>query len=302
MTGRPLDTRKPPPHIAPMKEDRREGTTRRFDEWVGRTRSVDDVLTAFPAHAMEAVLDRLPDDVEVGAPLRSGRHWLYFNRATRASDLGPDGHDRRGGFLPPVPLARRMWAGGRLDFRDPLRLGEEATRRSTILSVDEKEGRSGALVFVTVQHEVSTSRGVAVLEEQDLVYRSERAAGSPIPPGPPPPTDARPLSTFTTDPVALFRFSALTFNGHRIHYDHPYATQTEDYPGLVAHAPLLALLLLDAASTRGSIATFSYRAVTPAFCGEDIVLLGRDRGGASEFWATTAERGISMSATAEWRS
>jgi len=283
-----------------------------FDEWVGRTRSDHDLITPFPISAMTAVMERGASGPETGhltagAPVPPGWHWLFFKRAAHRADLGEDGHERRGGFLPPLPQPRRMWAGGRLRFGEPLRLGDTATRRSKILSVEEKTGRSGALVFVTVEHEVSTVRGVAVLEEQDLVYRGERDAGSPIPAGPPPPEDGHGIATFQTDPVTLFRFSALTFNGHRIHYDHPYATGIEGYPGLVVHGPLLALLLLDAASDRaaaaeqqGAMTNFSYRAVAPVFCGEEIVLLGKADGEETGLWAATSERGVAMTATAAW--
>ena len=276
-------------------------------DWVGRARSGEDLLSPFPARAMRALLDRPATDLLPGAPLPCGWHWLYFHRAARASELGADGHERRGSFLPPVPLPRRMWAGGRVRFPGTLRLGEEGTRRSTIQSVKEKLGRTGPLVFVTVQHEVTGADGVAVIEEQDLVYGVARIPGAPLPVGSPVPEEARPLGTFTADEVALFRFSALTFNGHRIHYDHPYATETEGYPGLVVHGPLLALLLLDAAdgerarADEGARLTgFTYRAVSPAFCGEEITLSGRHVDGGIEVFAGTTNRGTCMTAMAEW--
>ena len=278
-----------------------------FDDWVGRTRADEDIVTPFPVRAMAAVLDREAGNLAPGAPVPPGWHWLFFKRAARSANLGRDGHELRGGFLPPLTQPRRMWAGGRLRFGERLRVGDTATRRSTILSIEEKVGRSGALVFVTVEHEVRGGGGLAVVEEQDLVYRSARDAGAPTPSGPPPPGEAHRIAAFQTDAVTLFRFSALTFNGHRIHYDHPYATDTEGYPGLVVHGPLLALLLLDAASTHttqsdkgGSMTSFSYRAVTPAFCDEEVELLGRDHGGTTQLWAATRERGVAMTATAAW--
>jgi 3-methylfumaryl-CoA hydratase len=279
-----------------------------LDTWVGRERTCSERLGLFPARALAALLDRPGDGLVAGSSLPSGWHWLYFHEPTRASDLGPDGHERRGDFLPPVPLPRRMWAGGRIRFGNALRLESEATRCSTIRAVQRKEGRSGPLVFVTVGHEVSDDAGVAIQEEQDLVYRSAPARGvdGPAPASAPPPSDAQPVGTFATDPVGLFRFSALTFNGHRIHYDHPFATDTEGYPGVVVHGPLLALLLLDAACARVAlsdtvIATFSYRALAPVFCGETVTISMREAavgGGSLELWAST-ERGSAMAATVE---
>ena len=276
--------------------DREDLTT-----WVGRTRDEEDVLGLFPARGMAALLDRDAGSMVDGTPLPAGWHWLYFRPVVAAGSLGPDGHERRGSFLPPVPLERRMWAGGRLRFNQPLVLGESASRRSTIASVVEKEGRSGPLVFVTVKHEVRSERGLAVEEEQDLVYRNagSRAAA---PQGEPPSEAGDWTDAFTAGSVDLFRFSALTFNGHRIHYDHPYATGEEGYPGLVVHGPLIAMLLLDAATRREGVAPgrFDDRAVGPVFAAEEIHLAGRREGSETRLWAATAERGIAMNATADW--
>ncbi|MEZ4416393.1 MAG: MaoC family dehydratase N-terminal domain-containing protein [Gemmatimonadota bacterium] len=281
-------------------------------DWIGRTRSSTDLLAPFPARAMCALLDRDPAALDTGAALPDGWHWLYFHEPAPSSALGADGHERRGDFLPPVPLPRRMWAGGRLQFGPPLRLGQMAWRRSTIQTVEEKIGRSGPLVFVTVGHEVSVAEGPSVREEQDLVYRDP--VPGEVPPRAPaggaaPPADARSIGSFATDPVALFRFSALTFNGHRIHYDQPYATGVEGYPGLVVHGPLLALLLLDGArrvarqtSATATVTRFSYRALSPVFCGERVLLHAREMDGDShtlELWAGT-DRSSAMAATAEF--
>ncbi len=295
-----------------------------LDAWVGRTRRQRDTLGVFPARAMAALLDEPPDGLAVGASLSPGWHWLYFNRAVRRSGLGSDGHERRGGFLPPVPLPRRMWAGGRLRFGAPLSLGDDVTRTSTVLAVEEKEGGRGPLVIVTVEHRIENGLGGSVVEEQDLVYLGKRGSGDAVVRGPDAPEGAHAVGGFRTDPVTLFHFSALTYNGHRIHYDHPYATETEGYPGLVVHGPLLALLLLRAAtSVRGTGAaagnptSFSYRAMSPVFCGEEILISTGEADGpdghaggaagaarparASAFWAATAARGVAMTATAEWR-
>ncbi|MCH7891643.1 MAG: MaoC family dehydratase N-terminal domain-containing protein [Gemmatimonadetes bacterium] len=259
---------------------------------------------------MSAVLDRPPEALGPGSPLPLAWHWLYFKPATRRSALGPDGHERRGDFLPPVPLPRRMWAGGRLRFLGTLRLGEAVQRRSTIATVRSKEGRSGPLVFVTVRHEIANEAGVAIEEDQDLVYRDGSGAGGGPPK--PPPEAAEWSESFMADAVTLFRFSALTFNSHRIHYDHRYVTEVEGYPDLVVHGPLIALLLLDAGSRRlegstgGSLAgstggspdSFSYRAVSPLFCGEEFTIAGRaNPEGQTEVWAAHPERGLAMRAT-----
>ncbi len=285
-------------------------------DWVGRTREQRDRLETFPARAMAGLLDGPPDGLGPGAALPPGWHWLYFNHPVRSSELGPDGHERRGGFLPPVPLPRRMWAGGRLRLGRPLRLGDDVTRTSKILTINEKEGSSGPLVFVTVEHRIENGRGGSIREEQDLVYVGERRAADPTSSGSTAPPGARVLDRLTTDPVVLFRFSALTYNGHRIHYDHPYATGTEGYPGLVVHGPLLALLLLRAADGAGPdkdarLAAFSYRAVAPVFCDEEILLMAGDSRAeddssatpapvAVDLWASTEERGVAMKATVEW--
>lgn len=244
--------------------------------WVGRTRQVVERLHPFPAQAFAALLDRDPATTSTGGLLPPGWHWLYFHSPTRTSELGADGHERRGAFLPPVPLPRRMWAGGRLEFLHPLPVGVDAERHSTITAIEEKDGRSGPLVFVTVTHEVRVDGTVAVREEQDLVYRQPPP---PVPAAPGTPyadlSSLRVLQRFPTDPVTLFRFSALTYNGHRIHYDHPYATSVEGYPDLVVHGPLLALLLLDAADREArprGLARFAYRGLAPIFCGEEVVI------------------------------
>ncbi len=281
-----------------------------LESWIGNERVDEDVLTLAPARGMSAVLDRPPEALGPGSPLPLAWHWLYFKPATRRSSLGPDGHERRGDFLPPILLPRRMWAGGRLRFLGTLRLGEPVHRRSTIATVRSKEGRSGPLVFVTVRHEIANEAGVAIEEEQDLVYRDGSGAWGGPPK--PPPEAAEWSESFLADAVTLFRFSALTFNSHRIHYDHRYVTEVEGYPDLVVHGPLIALLLLDAGSrrlsgstggsTRGSMGglpdPFSYRAVSPLFCGEEFRIAGRaNPDGQTEVWAAHPERGLAMRAT-----
>jgi 3-methylfumaryl-CoA hydratase len=230
--------------------------------WIGQEMSAEDVITPRLAAGLAATLnhDCAPALGEV-AP--AAIHWCLAPPTEPMHALGPDGHPARGGFLPPVPLPRRMWAGGALEFGAPLRVGDRVTMRSRVAEVTAKTGRSGALVFVTVMHEVSGPAGHALTERQDIVYRGEGAlAATPAPPdGEPTPTRA-----LIADPVLLFRYSALTFNSHRIHYDQPYATKVEGYAGLVVHGPLQATLMLDLAREKAAgrrLARFTFRGVSP---------------------------------------
>lgn len=247
-----------------------------LDDWIGRTEVVEDVITSWPVDALQATFDLHDPAPRFGDPIPPMWHWLFFLSTTRRSSLGTDGHTKRGDFLPPVDLPRRMFAGGRTEFLAPLRVGQVARRTATVVNVEEKEGRSGRLVFVTARFEVATNDGLAVVEEQDLVYR-DVATGSQHPvPGTDPIPEAAWSQTITPDPTMLFRFSALTFNGHRIHYDHPYVTDVEGYPDLVVHGPMTALWLLglSQANDRRPVAGFSFRARSPLFCDGPIDLRG----------------------------
>jgi 3-methylfumaryl-CoA hydratase len=273
-----------------------------YSAWLGKERLENDVLGLFPARGMAALLDLDPEVMQPGVPLPLGWHWLYFKPVVRRSDLGDDGHERLGKFLPRIELPRRMWAGGVLTFVSELRLGDVVRRRSTIESIEEKTGRSGKLVFVTVRHRVETDRGLAVDEAQNLVYREAGSVASSPPAAP----EAAWSDPFSADSVTLFRFSALTFNGHRIHYDRPYATEVEGYPDLVVHGPLLALLLLGAAAHHGGRqpARFAYRGVSPVFAGEAFRLEGAaplpfGAAGETEAWVA-GPRGTIILATAGW--
>jgi len=240
-------------------------------KWVGRTESASDVVTPRLVASLLATLDR-DGAVADGVPAPPAIHWCLAPAIARRSALGPDGHPARGGFLPPVPLPRRMWAGGALEFLDTLRVGDRVTRRSRIEDVVAKDGRSGALCFVTVAHDYATERGLAIQERQDIVYRdaarsSEAAASvaaTAVPPRP-----ATWTRALRADAVMLFRYSALTFNGHRIHYDRGYCLEEEGYPGLVVHGPLQATLLIDLAATAlGAVPRrFEFRSVRPLFDG-----------------------------------
>jgi 3-methylfumaryl-CoA hydratase len=277
-----------------------------LQSWIGRTTVAEDDMSVAHARGLVALLDRDPETLAAGTPLPACWHWIYFRPTTPQSMLGPDGHARRGGFLPPIDLPRRMWVGGRFRFHAPLLLGEPAVRRSTITSVSAKSGRSGELVFVTIRHAIGAAGTVAFEEEQDLVFR-----GAP-PPGETPRSEPAPAppdwsERLTADPLMLFRFSALTYNGHRIHYDHPYATGVEGYPGLVVHGPLTALLLMDAAErhregSSGRLVGYQYRAMSPVFADEEITLAGTGYAdGSAQVWAA-GPRGLVMSATVEWES
>ena len=273
-----------------------------FRDWIGRAETRHDVVTAAPLAALAALLDRDDPMARAGDPAPPLAHWLYFASNYRQSEVGHDGHALRGGFLPPVPLPRRMWAGSRIEFPRPLRVGSEITRVSTIRDVAPKEGRSGPLVFVTVRHEVSDAGGLVVADEHDIVFRGESALAPVARASPRGEAWRREIHP---DPVLLFRYSAVTSNSHRIHYDHPYATRVEGYPGLVVHGPLIATLLIDLLRRNmpaAAVKTFAFRASKPlvdtaAFetCG-----LPDETGRAAKLWTRDAEGESTMEATATW--
>jgi 3-methylfumaryl-CoA hydratase len=275
--------------------------------WIGRqTRSLD-TAGAGPLRLLAATLGREFEGGEAAAvpPLW---HWLYFLSAQPPGDLGPDGHPRRGGFLPPVPLPRRMWAGSRLVWRRRLRVGETLERLSTIEDVALKQGRSGPLAFVTVRHEVRAPGDgePALVEHHDIVYRAASPAGAaPLAAEPSAATAAPWMRDLVPDAVLLFRYSALTFNGHRIHYDQPYATQDEGYPSLVVHGPLIATLLLDLMHRHTvdiDLRRFEFRALAPAFAGQQLMLRGAPAadGGCAQLWACNDHGHVLMRAQADF--
>ena len=274
----------------------------RLNEWIGRKESREDVAAAWPVEAMTATFDRRDRAPRPGDAIPPGWHWLYFLEAKPASELAADGHPRRGGFLPPVPLPRRMWAGGRLEFTRPLRVADALRRDSEIIAVEPKHGKSGSLVFVTVRHTVHAAGEVAVIEEHDIVYREAAR-----PTDPPPQPKAAPASAtwrreITPDPVLLFRFSALTFNGHRIHYDLDYVRNEERYPGLIVHGPMQTLLLLDLCrrSETRPVRKLDYRALHPVFHSERMTINGNpasDRSKA-ELWTANGAGSYAMTGTA----
>ena len=274
-----------------------------WQQWVGRTESRIDVVTATPVAALSATLDRDDPLPRAGDPLPPLWHWLYFLPLARQSEIGPDGHAKRGGFLPPVPLPRRMWAGSRVAFHQSLRIGETIERTSTIDSVTTKEGRTGPLVFVRVRHSIAGARGLAIVDEHDIVYRRMPEPGEK-PATPPRASDGATWTrTIRPDDVLLFRYSALTFNGHRIHYDRRYVTEVEGYPGLIVHGPLIATLLLDLVRRQRPDATvvrFSFRAVSPLFDIAAFTVNGSpsDGGQSVKLWAANADSGLAMEAIA----
>lgn len=272
-------------------------------QWIGRTSEASDIVTAQLVRGLRATLF-----LEIGAPKPGDAapftvHWCLGQPVYRMSELGSDGHPARGGFLPPVPLPRRMWAGGELEFLDPLRVGDEVTRTSRISDVTVKTGSTGTLCFVTVEHLNATARGVAIRERQDIVYR-EVAGGAPpaTKPAAPPPA-AHHSESHMADPVLLFRYSALTFNGHRIHYDRDYVTKVEGYPGLVFHGPMQAALLVEfAARLHGGTAPkkFSYRGVQPLFDGSEFSVNANETADGIELWTANAAALPTMKASAVW--
>ena len=273
--------------------------------WEGRTESVLDEVSAAPLRGLSALLDRddaLPTSGTAVPPLW---HWLYFLPQAPQSQIGVDGHPLRGGFLPPVPLPRRMWAGGRMQWQqdNPLRVGDAAQKRSRIVSVKHKSGRSGDLLFVEVEHAFHNAHGLCLTETHDIVYRAAAMPGEAQVPPTPAETDAPWQRAFVPDPVSLFRYSALTFNGHRIHYDRSYVTQAEGYPGLIVHGPLIATLLVDLVRRQvpaAGLVSFQFRAVRPTFDLRPLRLNGRPSadGTSIDLWACDHEGWLTMQATA----
>lgn len=271
-------------------------------DWIGRSQTIADVITPAPYAALSATLDRDPARPPHGTPLPPLWHWLYFLPIVQRAELGPDGHEKRGGFLPPVPLPRRMWAGGQLEFLKPVVIGDQATLTSTVERVEEKIGRSGRLIFVTVRHVVRLNHEDCIREHQDLVYREHARPGEPAPPPKPAPATSAWEKTWQPDDVLLFRYSALTFNAHRIHYDRRYVTEQEGYPGLVVHGPLIATLLLDLLRwnlPHARVIRFQFRALRPLFDPHPFSVCGEPAGNTVHLWAKDHQSALAMEATAE---
>jgi 3-methylfumaryl-CoA hydratase len=271
-------------------------------QWIGRSNEASDVVTAQLVRGLRATLF-----MEIGTPKPGDAapftaHWCLAQPVYPMSELGPDGHPTRGGFLPPVPLPRRMWAGGELEFFEPLRVGDEMTRTSRISDVTMKTGSTGVLCFVSVEHVVTTPRGKALRERQDIVYRDVSTGTVPAKASPSPPV-AQHRESHMADPVLLFRYSALTFNGHRIHYDRDYVTGVEGYPGLIFHGPLQAAFIVElAAKLHGGAAPkkFVYRGVQPLFEGGEFSVNANETGAGMELWTANSAGQPTMKGTATW--
>ncbi len=265
--------------------------------WIGTSMSAQDTLHPTPATAMAATLDR--SCPAIGDPLPPLWHWLYFLTMTPSAELSSDGHAGRGEFLPPINLPRRMWAGSRIQFHQPLLLGEAVRRDSQISNIVSKRGRSGDLAIVTVSHKIYGLGGLAISEEQDIVYREAPRADAAPAQLTPAPTEAQWSQPCIADPVLLFRYSALTFNAHRIHYDHRYATGIEAYPGLVVHGPLVLTLLVDSLLQEHPAAvvkTLTMRATRPLFEGRHFMLQGCLSADASQaqLWSLDDQGAVTM--------
>ncbi|MBO9651688.1 MAG: MaoC family dehydratase N-terminal domain-containing protein [Variovorax sp.] len=275
--------------------------------WIGRTETHEELMSPWTASAMAATVRNDGQAWQAGRALPPLWHWCYFLPIAPQNGLGPDGHPARGGFLPPVPLPRRMWAGSQLEFFEPLKLGTPTTKTSQVVDVNLKQGKGGALVFVKVQHEVHANGALLQREFHDIVYREapkSSAAGESAPPQTPP-ADAAWTVDHLPDAPLLFRYSALTFNSHRIHYDYPYVTQVEGYDDLIVHGPLIATLLLEAAQQNNpgrAVRAYSFKAVRPLTCGKPLRVRGHAAGadGSVTLWAEDGQGALLMQATARF--
>ncbi len=268
-------------------------------QWVGKSEMISDEVDLATCRRMEAMLDRDPE-LEKGRALPPLWHWLYFHQPARQGQLGRDGHPKKGGFLPPVQLPRRMWAGGRFEFLAPLPIGELANKTSTIKSVEAKAGRSGPLCFVTVEHRISCEGRDCLIEQHDIVYRSDPAPKQVQPRPPLARKNPQFSRKITPSPVMLFRYSALTFNGHRIHYDRDYCRDIEGYPGLVFHGPLTATLMLQLAMEHNGDKVperFEFRAISPLYDTASFELRGWVNGKTFTLEAVNPEGRLAMQAS-----
>jgi 3-methylfumaryl-CoA hydratase len=272
-------------------------------QWIGRATEASDIVTAQLVKGLRATLFQEIGEPKTGDAAPFTTHWCVAQPVFPMSQLGPDGHPARGGFLPPVPLPRRMWAGGELEFLDTLRVGDEATRSSRISDVTVKTGSTGALCFVSVEHLVKTARCTAIRERQDIVYRDVSGTPQAAPAKPAAPPVPQHRESHMADPVLLFRYSALTFNGHRIHYDRDYVTKVEGYPGLIFHGPLQATFMVElAAKLHGGKPPkkFSYRGLQPLFEGSEFSINANTTDNGMELWTANSAGQPTMKGTATW--
>lgn len=284
-----------------------------YSDWVGVQESRTDNIVLSPVQAILNVLDDVDTVLKDGDELPPLWHWFFFLPRAPMAQIGIDGHPRRGGFLPPITLPRRMFAGGRMKFYDSLIIGQSATRDGEVIAVQEKKGGTGALVFVTVRYRITQDGRLCVEEEQDIVYREPGEAAVPAPT----PAQGVPhntaidsgvvggegvwVKTIVPTPVLLFRFSAITFNSHRIHYDRPYAMREEHYPGLVVHGPLTATLLMDLVRRNAdrAVVSYTFRGRAPLFDNHPFHLVGHSSSNRVELEAQGPDGALCMMATAE---
>lgn len=270
--------------------------------WVGRTEEAEELIAPAPVQAVAATLDDPTTAFAAGSPLPPLWQWFFFLPRVPQSGLGPDGHPQRGGFMPPIELPRRMFAGARMRFPKPLVIGPPARRRSVIRDVSEKEGRTGKLAFVTVAHVIHQGGEICIEEEQDIVYREPgEPVAAPVPREFAPAPAGSWTRVITPDPTLLFRFSALTFNAHRIHYDRPYATAVEGYPGLVVQGPLTAVLLMELVRSHAhrAVTAFTFRGQAPLFDIAPFRLIGTPAGDRVLLEAQGPDGKTAMTATAD---
>lgn len=274
-------------------------------DWISRSETVEDLATARPVHLYAALRDRsdIPKEGDAIGPMG---HWFFFKPVVPASKIGPDGHPQRGDFMPPVPLPRRMFGGARTTYHKDLRIGETMKKVQTITNVVIKEGRTGTLVICTVKNDFHGEDGLALVEEHDIVYRGNppaNASGGNSGKTNAAPADHTWIKEITPDPVMLYRYSAATLNGHRIHYDRKYVTEVEGYPGLIVHGPLTAGLLLDVALDNNpgrTLTGFSFQARAPLFDIAPFQVAGKPEadGKTISLWSITPEGNLGTLATA----
>ncbi|MGY8989972.1 MAG: FAS1-like dehydratase domain-containing protein [Rhodospirillales bacterium] len=280
-----------------------------FQDWLGRSEEALDTITASPLGRYNATLNRNDPAPQQNDPLRPGAHWLYFVPTTRQSELGDNGNPQVGDFLPPIDLPRRMWAGGKLTFHQPLRVGERAKKISTIASITPKEGRSGRLTFVTVQYDHLGETGLAISEDHNIVYREAAKPGAPKTPAKTSGNASQALGNavwrqeILPDPRLLFRFSALMFGAARIHYDHTYVTETEGYPGLIVNARMVLIMMLELCGREWpekKMTSFTYRCLSTLFCDAPFSIEGEPSadGQSVKLWALNDQGVLSVDATA----
>ncbi len=273
-------------------------------EWIGKSETVAERASAGRMHGLAALLDK-PDIPKEGDAIGPMGHWCYFTPRVPASEVGPDGHPARGGFMPPVPLPRRMFGGFRATYHKPLVIGEMMQREARIADIQIKQGSTGTLVICTVRHSFSGENGLAIEEDHDYIYRGDPPAGNKDKSGGSGKTGAAPADhawskTITPDPVMLFRYSAVTFNGHRIHYDRQYVTEVEGYPALVVHGPLIATLLIELALDNNPgrpVRQFDFQARAPLFDNAPFTVNGNPTDDGCSLWSTTPAGTYSSRAT-----